>query len=326
LIFVKTDASAAAAQMLSGEADVMEAFPIDQVPMLDSNKFARGVVVPQLGYAFMAMNRFAPKSTTVQHPIFSDLRMRRALSMAVDRDAMVRNVFGTGAHNVSHGPFSMAASYADATITPPPYDTLKAGAMMDSSGWRRGPDGMRAKNGKPLRFTLTVGGSGFRRKFAVLLQSEFKKAGIQVDLDQLDNNAWSEKRGSNDFDAIIDGFNPDPSVAGTRQSWTTAGFPPVGQNALRYSSRLVDALIDSATTTFDLAKSKAYASRAFRQILDDAPAIWLYDISFTNAINRRIRVANMRSDEWWVNLPDWTIDPAKRIDRDRIGLAAAKKK
>jgi peptide/nickel transport system substrate-binding protein len=325
LIFVKTDPAAAAAQVLSGEADVMEAFPPEQVPMLDSNKFARGVRVPQLGYSFMGMNRFAPKSTTVPHPIFSDLRMRRALSMAVDREAMVHNVFGPNAQNISHGPFSMAASYADATISPPPYDTAKAGAMMDSSGWRRGPDGMRAKNGKPLRFTLTVGSSGFRRKYAVLLQSEFKKAGIQVDLDQLDNDAWGDKRVKNDFDAIIDGFNPDPSVAGTRQSWATAGFPPEGQNALRYSNRLVDAMIDSATTTFDHGKSKAYSARAFRQILDDAPAIWLYDISFTNAVNRRINIANLRPDEWWVNIPDWTIDPAKRIDRDRIGLAPAQK-
>jgi peptide/nickel transport system substrate-binding protein len=325
LILVKTDAPAAVAQVLSGEADVMPAFPVDQIPMLDSNRFARAVFIPQLGYAFMGFNRFAPKSTTVPNPLFSDLRMRRALSMAVDRVAMVHNVFGPQATNVSHGPFSMTASYADADITPPAYDTAKAGAILDSLGWRRGPDGMRAKNGKPLHFTLTVGGSSYRRKFAVLLQNEFKKAGVDVELDQLDNNAWSDKRTKGNYDAIIDGFNPDPSVAGMRQSWATAGFPPVGQNSLRYSNKLVDALIDSATATFDNAKSKAYSSRAFRQILDEAPAIWLYDIAYMNGVNRRINVPTLRADGWWISLPDWTVDPAKRIDRDRIGLAPAKK-
>ena len=324
LIFAKTDVAAAAAQMLSGEADVMQAFPIEQVATLDSNRFARAVTVPMLAYSFMGMNRFAPKSTTTPHPIFSDSRMRRALSMAVDRAGMVHNVFGPAATNISHGPFSMAASYADASLTPPPYDTAKAAAMMDSSGWRRGPDGMRAKNGKPLRFTVVVGPSPFRRKFAVLLQSEFKKAGAQVDLDMLDMNAYLDRRGKNDFDAIVDGFSPDPSVAGAKQSWTTAGFPPEGQNVLRYSNRRVDALIDSATTTFDLAKSKAYSSQAFRQMLEDAPAIWLYDVSFVNAVNRRINIATFRPDGWWVNLPDWTIDPAKRIERDGIGLGSPK--
>ena len=324
LIFVKTDDAAAVAQILSGQADVREAFPPEKLASLDSNEFARGVAAPLLAYAFMGMNKFAPKSSTVPHPIFSDLRLRRALSMAVDREAMVRNVFGQNAKNVSHGPFSMAASYADPSLSPPPYDTAKAGAMMDSSGWRRGPDGMRAKNGKPFRFTLSVGPSNFRRKFGVLLQSEFKKAGIRVDLDLVDFNAFIEKRNKLDFDAIVDGFSPDPSVAGTKQSWTTAGFPPAGENALHYSNRLVDALIDSATTTFDFAKSKAYSSRAFRQILDDAPAIWLYDVAYTNAINKRITIAPIRPDGWWVNLPDWTIDPAKRIGRDSIGLAPAK--
>ena len=65
-------------------------------------------------------------------------------------------------------------------------------------------------------------------------------------------------------------------------------------------------------------------SKALRAIIDDVPAIWLYDISFTNAINRRIDVAPFRADGWWVNLPDWSIPAYKRIDRDRIGLDGPK--
>ena len=84
-------------------------------------------------------------------------------------------------------------------------------------------------------------------------------------------------------------------------------------------------MFDSATTTFDQAKSKAYASRAFHQIVDDAPAIWLYDVAFTNAFSRRITTTSMPAIGWWVNLADWTIDPAKRIDRDHIGLVQPKK-
>jgi peptide/nickel transport system substrate-binding protein len=324
VIFVKTDQAAAAAQVLSGDADGMEAFPAELLPKLDSSAIAHGVPWPQLAHAFVGMNRFAPRSTTVLNPIFSDLRIRRALSMAVDRVAMVHNVFGASATNVGHGPFALSAGYADSTLVTPAYDTVKAGAMMDSSGWRRGPDGMRAKNGRPLRFTLSVGPSPTRRKYAVLLQEEFRKAGVKVDIDPLDGGAFLEKRAKHGFDAFIDGFSPDPSVAGVKQSWTTAGFLPAGENALRYSNPLVDALIDSATSTFDRAKSKAYSSRAFHLIVDDAPAIWLYDVSFTNAFNRRITTKHMPPQGWWVNLADWFIDPAKRIPRDRTGLAQPK--
>jgi peptide/nickel transport system substrate-binding protein len=324
LIFVRTEQTAAAGQILKGDGDAMEAFPAELLPSLDSSTIARGVPWPQLSHAFMGMNRFAATSSTAPHPIFSDLRMRRALSMAVDRVALVHNVFGPGAKNVGHGPFAMSAAYADSTLVPPPYDTVKAGAMMDSSGWRRGADGMRAKNGRPLRFVLSVGPSPTRRKYAVLLQAEFKKAGVQVDIDPLDFGAFVEKRAKHGFEAFIDGFSPDPSVAGTKQSWTTAGFLPAGENALRYSNPRFDAWIDSATATFDHAKSQTYSSRAFHQIVDDAPAIWLYDVAFTNAFSRRITTTNMPAIGWWVNLPDWFIDPAKRIERDRIGLAQPK--
>ena len=69
---------------------------------------------------------------------------------------------------------------------------------------------------------------------------------------------------------------------------------------------------------------KTYASRAFQKIIDDAPAIWLYDYVVVSGVNRRITTAPMRTDEWWANLADWSIPPDKRIDRDRIGLAPTK--
>ena len=82
IIMVPTDPATAAAQLLGGQADFMEAFPNDLARKLDSNTFARPVVIPQLGYVFLALNRFARKSKTAPHPIFSDVRVRRALSMA----------------------------------------------------------------------------------------------------------------------------------------------------------------------------------------------------------------------------------------------------
>jgi peptide/nickel transport system substrate-binding protein len=158
----------------------------------------------------------------------------------------------------------------------------------------------------------------------VLLQEQFRKLGVRVDVDQLDQDPFLERRGSGDFEAMVDGYSPDPSPTGLKQSWSTAGIGPTGQNALRYSNPKVDALLDSVTSAFDAAKSKAYAARAFRLMVDDAPAIWLYDITFTVAVNRRINVTGMRSDEWWADIADWTIPADKRIDRDRIGLPPPK--
>ncbi len=324
LIFTPTDPSTAMTQVLGGQADFMDAFPIDQVPKLDSSTVARPLVITNFGYAFMALNPYAGKSKT-PHPIFGDVRVRRALSMGVDRMAMLHNVYGN-VGKISHGPFPMSVPYADSTIKLPPFDTTAARAMLDTAGWRVGADGIRVRNGKPLRFSLaTPTSSLFRRRYAVLLQEQLRKLGAQVDVDEMDNKTLINKEQTYDFDAVLASFSYDPSPGGVKQNWSTSGIGAAGQNWLRYSNVKVDALLDSATTAFDAGKSRSYSTRAFQQIADDVPAIWLYDVVLVDAVNRRVTTQQLRPDGWWVTLPDWSIPADKRIDRDRIGLTSSKR-
>jgi peptide/nickel transport system substrate-binding protein len=324
IIITPTAPAAAATQLLSGGADFMDVFPLDQVPKLDSSTVARPMPQPQFAYAFMGMNPYDPKAKKTAHPIFSDRRVRRALSMSVDRAGMLHNVFGEKGR-LAHGPFPMVLSVADSTLRVPPFDTVAAKALLDSAGWRVGAGGVRMKNGRPLRFGLLVPTSSSQRlRYGVLLQDQFRKIGAQVDLDQLDGGAMQTRVTGYDFDAVVTAYHPDPSPSGSKQNWSTAGIGPAGQNFLRYSNRGVDALLDSMSSSFDPAKMKSYASRAYQKIIDDAPAIWLYDFVVVSAVNRRINPAPMRADEWWANLADWSIPPDKRIDRDRIGLTPAK--
>jgi peptide/nickel transport system substrate-binding protein len=325
LIITPVAPAAAATQVLSGQADFMDIFPLDQAPKLDSSAAARPLVRPQASYAFMGMNQFDPKAKKNAHPIFSDVRVRRALSMSVDRVGMLRNVFG-GMGRLAHGPFPMVFSYGDSTLRIPAFDTAAARSLLDSAGWKVGTGGIRVKNGRPLRFTLLVPSSSVPRlRYGVLLQDQFRKLGVQVDLDQLDPGAMQARVQGYDFDALVGGYTPDPSPSGTKQNWSTAGIGPTGQNYLRYSNHAVDALLDSATSSFDPVKLKSYSSAAFQRIIDDAPAIWLYDFVVVSAVNRRITTAPMRVDEWWANLADWSIPADKRIDRDRIGLTPVKR-
>jgi peptide/nickel transport system substrate-binding protein len=311
-------------QILTGQADFMEAIPPDDAGKLDSNTYARPVIVPALSYGFMGMNPYDPANPKLAHPIFSDRRVRRALSMAVDRQAMLHNVFGDKGR-IGHGPFPARLSVADTTIALPPFDTAAAAAILESAGWKRGPDGMRSKAGRPLRFSLLIPSTSAPRKaYALLIQDQLKRyAGAQVDIDVVDANAYMPRAQTGKFDAIMMGWGTDPSPGGGKQNWTTAGIGPQGQNWLRYSNPRVDALFDSVTASFNPAKTKELASEAFRQIVADAPAIWLYDFVNIDAVHRRINVAPMRADGWWANLADWSIQPDKRIDRDRIGLASA---
>lgn len=312
------------AQVLTGQADFMEAIPPDDAGKLDSNAFVRPLVAPVLQYAFMGMNPYDRKNRKAAHPIFSDRRVRRALSMAVNREAMLHNVFGDKGR-LGYGPFPMTLSVADSTLRMPRFDTAAAAALLDSAGWRRGPDGMRNKAGRPLRFSMLVPStSATRQRYAPLLQDQLKRyAGARVDIELVDPNAFGARLQTGNFDAILHGYGTDPSPGGEKQNWSTSGIGPQGLNHLHYSNPRVDALLDSATASFDVAKTKAYARQAFQQIIDDVPAIWLYDLVSIDAVHRRIKLAPIRTDGWWVNLADWSIPPDKRIDRDRIGLGQA---
>jgi len=331
LILSPADPTTGATQILTGQADFIQAFPIDRRSELDSSKIARGIAAPTNQYAFLGLNSYAPKSRREPHPIFGDIRVRRALSMAVDRVGMLRNVFGD-LGKIGHGAFPMGLGTSDSTIRLPAYDTTAAGAMLDSSGWRRGRDGMRSKNGRPLRFSILVPNSSVARlKYAPLLQEQFHRVGAAVTIDQVDSKSYVERvipKGdrAGDFDTMLQAWQPDPSVGGAKQNWSTEGLGPAGQNWLLYSNKAVDAALDSSVASFDPAKAKAYASRAFQQIADDVPAIWLYDVIYVSGVNRRLAVPPLRLDGWTMNLADWSIPAAKRIDRDNIGLTASPKK
>lgn len=317
------DPNAGVGAVLTGNSDFMQAFPIDQIEKLDSSKVARPMDVPIVGFAWLGFNLAPRKAKSGIHPIFGDVRIRRALSMVADRRAMLTNVFGkTG--RLGLGPFPGVASYADSNLKLPPYDTTAAKALLDSAGWRAGPNGVRMKNGAPLKFTITTTTTSlYRRRYAVLLQEAFKRVGAQTDIEAFDPPTFQHaKLEAGDFDAILATFNTDPDIGGAKQLWATSAIGST--NWLHYSSKKVDALLDSAVAAFDPGKSRSYSSRAFQTIVDDAPGIWLYDLSFTNAVNRRIQIPEpYRADGWWRTLSLWSIPANQRIDRDKIGLGGS---
>lgn len=315
------DAGAALAQVLSGQGDLLELLPADQVHVVDSSKTVRALPYPNLQYAFLSFNEVDRRNPAKPHPLFGDRQLRRALSMALDRRAMLQNVFGSSGR-LLYGPFPHSLAFADTTLRAIPYDTLKAKALLDSLGWRQpAPGAVRQRNGQPLRFSLVVPVSSRpRMSYAVLIQEELRRIGVVADIEQLQANVAGERGFKRDFDAMLFAQQTDPSPSGYKQQWGSAAAPPAGQNWGSYHNQTYDALLDSALATSDPARVRAYMRRAFQIQIDDAPGVWLYETPTIAAIQRRIHPAMMRADGWWIHLADWTIPPNERLPRDRIGV------
>ncbi|OYV73573.1 MAG: hypothetical protein B7Z72_02205, partial [Gemmatimonadetes bacterium 21-71-4] len=321
---ISPDNDASFAQVMSGQADLLENATPDQLKAAAGHAGIRPFPWPSLQYAFMGMNFRSAKQRTRPNPFFADLRVRRAISMALDRRAMLHNVFDSlGA--IGYGPFPRVLSTADTTLRIPRYDLAHAQALLDSAGWRTGPDSIRRKDGVPFEIRLIAPtSSAFRMSYAVLIQDALRKVGVKVDIDAAPFPVFFAKQTAGDFDAVLAGYSTDPDAAGAVQSWGTKSIIPAGGNYLSYSDPTFDALVDSATASFNAAAARAYAVRAYQTIADDAPAVWLYDVLSVGLINTRFHEAPLRADGWWEHLADWTIPPAARIDRDRIGLGAPK--
>ena len=319
---ITPDPTAGPARVLAGDADFWENLLPDHLSRFAADSDVRVQPYPGLQFAAMYMN-FRDRRGARPHPIFGDAAVRRALSMAVDRRAMLRNVFDT-VGKLAYGPFAQSQSIADTTLRLPLHDVARAKTLLDSAGWRVTPSGYREKQGRSLEFTLLVPSSSrARMAYTVLLQSQLREVGAKVNVEQVDFPTFFSRQNAKDFDAAMISVSGDPSPSGARQFWHSASATKDGANYVWYANPRFDVLIDSAIASFDPAATKRYASRAFQVLVDDAPAIWLYEPLTLAGVHRRVRTPGMRADGYWAGLPEWNIPASERIARDRIGLAAA---
>lgn len=307
-------------RFLGGEIDVFENLRPEDVADVKKHPNLAAKLKPWLAYTFLDFNLRNPADHDRPHPLLGNRDLRRALTMAIDRAAIVRSTYDTLA-SVAIGPTVRAYPTTDPSIRQIPYDLAAARSLLDSLGWRiSGRDSLRVRNGRPLRFTISVPSSNrMRVQTAVLFQEQLKHAGVQIDVEQLALPALIDKLRKRAFDAAIGQWNTQPSPGAVRGSWGSAASKTPGSNNFgSYESPAFDAYVDSAVNSFDAPKARAYFTRAYETIVQDAPAIWLAEPKQIVGYHSRLQLAPMRPDAWWAHLADWWIPSDKRIARDSI--------
>lgn len=311
------------ARFLSGEADFVEYLRPENVEQIKNHEELTLTRYGSLDYGFMWFNLRDPRRNARPHPVFGDPGVRRALSMAVDRERAVKNVLGELGY-VSVGPLPRAHLFGDTTLTKIGYDPEGAKRLLDSLGWRdTNGDGIREKGGRQLRFSLAAPTSSqSRMQFSVILQAMLRDVGARVELDHMELRAFQELLARKRWDAAMQAWRTDPTPSSIIQTWGMASVKD-GINFGSYENPTFDAYIDSATNTMDTKQAQAYYHRAYETMIADAPAIWLYEPINAAGHHRRIKVATMRPDAWWTRIHEWHIPRNERIPRDNIGLRAA---
>jgi peptide/nickel transport system substrate-binding protein len=276
-----------AQQLRTGEVDFGFVLP----SLMSSFQGERSVRIysfpqPQLAFCFFQMDPSKPG-----YRIFGDKSVRQALNHASDRAALVKDVYfgqGVPGHSMLLPPSSWAY---DATPEPSyGYDPKKAARLLDDAGWKVGQDGVRAKAGQPLRFSVMVGDDKTWQSDLQILQEAWRKLGIQADIKtQQTAQVSAEVATGRNFDMLMTEFgftavDPDPSG-----SISTASAASGGLNGSTYKNPKVDDLLNQGVTETDQARRKAIYSKLQDVVSADAPRLPLVSPNAIYGINQRVQ-------------------------------------
>ena len=221
-----------------------------------------------------------PRSTrAAPHPILSDIRVRHALSMAIDRDLLVEIGYGQAGRpvcNLVPAPPMFASTANDACLV---QDSDGARALLDEAGWVPGPDGIRVKDGVRLVLDYQTSTNAVRQDFQALIQQWWREIGVEANLRNVNASVYfGGDPGSPDtfqkFYADIEMYannfaGADPEQYLAAQRCNAEPRPETqwqGENIMRFCDPAYDALLAQLSQTASISE-RARISRELNDIL-----------------------------------------------------------
>jgi ABC-type transport system substrate-binding protein len=266
-------------EFYAGAVDSYQAQP-HQVHRLKDDPRFQNFSGLSLGYTYVGYN--------MRRQPFDDLRVRKALGMAIDVDQIIRYVlYGQGGDIT--GPFPKQTDFYNHAVKPLPYDPEGALQLLAEAGWKRNKDGWLEKDGKRLEFTLiTNQGNPIRKQLLPIVQNSWRKIGVDVRTDLLEWAVFIQERVNKlDFDALILGWGLgiEPDLY---QIWHSSQTGPYQLNFVGFENKEADDLIIKIRQEYDRARQIGYCHRLHEIIAAAQPYTFLYVGKWTALLDKRI--------------------------------------
>lgn len=272
--------------MRTGEADVYYQAADNKVAELQS--------IPGVRVIDRRFNEFWYLAFNARNPPLDDVRVRRAIAMAVDREYVIKavaNGLGTPADG-DQPDFSWAY---DRSVRAPRFDPAGAGELLGAAGWRLSSDGFRYKDGTRLTLQYVTSKTyGEAYKFGPVFQVQMKRIGVDVQVKFYPTSllyAAKETGGimnNGKFDVAwvgwIGGVDPDDDTL-----WACDQMPPNGYNYQYFCDPRIDQQERIALTLYGLAQRRAAYSRIQQLLAEDVPVHFLFWTHVHNAVSVRLQ-------------------------------------
>jgi peptide/nickel transport system substrate-binding protein len=255
-------------------------------------------------------------SAKTKHPLFSDPAVRQAITLLVDRDSIEKHIYGrTGiatANFVNNPPKFVSKN------THWEFNIDKANQLLEQAGWKRGSDGIRAKDGKQLKFVYQTSINAPRQKTQAIVKQACQKAGIDIELKSVTASVYFSSDVANPdtyskFYADIQMFTttmgePDPTqfmrqflsseIAAKDNKWQ-------GRNVTRWRNEEYDKAYAAAEGELDPAKRAALFIKMNDLVVGDPVVIPVVYRPRVAAVSQRLKPSLSAWDNDLWDLRNW---------------------
>jgi peptide/nickel transport system substrate-binding protein len=318
--------SAARAVIQTGEYDYAWNLQVEDEILTRLEKGGRGVAVITMGgnIEYIAVNSTDPwtevdgerSSIKTKHPLLTDEAVRRALALLVDRGSVQEHIYGrTG---IATGNFLNNPKPYVSKNTKWEFNVEKANQLLEASGWKRGSDGIRAKDGKKLKLVFQTAINTPRQKTQAIVKQACQKAGVELELKSVTSSVFFSSDVANPdtytkFYCDIQMYTttmtqPDPELFMNQfVSWEMATKENKwqGRNIARWRNEEYDAAYRAAVGELDPVKRAALFIRMNDLACDNQAVIPVVHRPRVSAISGKLkaRMSGWDNDLW--ALQDW---------------------
>jgi peptide/nickel transport system substrate-binding protein len=255
-------------------------------------------------------------SIKTTHPVLSDPAVRQALNVLVDRNSVQEQIYGrTG---IATANFLNEPKRFASKATKFEFNVDKANQILEAAGWKKGSDGIRAKDGKKLKFVYQTSINSPRQKNQAIVKQAAAKAGIEMEIKSITASVYFSSDMANPdtyghFSTDLQMYTttmtqPDPELFMNQfTSWEVASKANKfqGRNITRWRNEEYDKLYRAAESELDPVKRAALFIKMNEMVIQNVVVIPVVFRPRVAAVSNKLRIEQSGWDSDFWNLQNW---------------------
>jgi len=296
-------------ELKAGGVDMMGLSPVQYQRQTNTREFLarfNKYRYPASNYTYLGYN--------LRLPLFQDRRVRQAITCAINKEEIVQGAL-LGMGQVAHGPYKPGTWACKPKVDDFGYNPARAAALLKEAGFVMGADGVLAKNGKRLSFTIiTNQGNDQRLKSSLIIQRRLRHVGIEAKIRVLEWASFiTNYIDTRQFEVVLLAWTI-PQDPDTYDIWHSSKTGPKELNFVHFKNPEVDRLLEEGRGTFDVERRK----RCYYAIQDilarEQPYTFLYVPDALPVVSARFQGIEPAPAGISYNLVKWYVPKSEQVN------------